>query len=84
MGADGSNPVQLTNDYFCAHAAAWFPDGTKISYNGIDGSQPGMSGIKLMNADASQDMLLGVRLVGRPEWRGHHKPPSSAQLVGCC
>ena len=56
MNADGSNPVQLTHDSFCALNAAWAPDGRKIAFNGGDGQ--GRFGLMLMNPDGSGAVLM--------------------------
>jgi len=68
MGADGSNPVNLTNDEASSWGPAWSPDGTRIAFThggyrgpgevyvlGADGSNPA----NLTNHDASD---------GEPAW----------------
>jgi len=56
MDTDGSNLTQLTDDSFCAHDAAWSPDGAMIAYNGIQSE--GDLGLKLVHADGHGASLL--------------------------
>jgi TolB protein len=51
IGADGSNPVNLTNTPGRDRYGMWSPDGTRIAFNTErDGNQE----IYVMNADGSQ------------------------------
>jgi Tol biopolymer transport system component len=56
--ADGSNPVQLTNDANNEMDADWSPDGSKIAYDRVSGAE---TDIWLMNADGSGVMNLTNR-----------------------
>ena len=57
--ADGSNPVNITKSKDVDESYPKpSPDGTKISYNGIEGAAASVYGIKLMNADGSNAVLL--------------------------
>jgi Tol biopolymer transport system component len=56
MNADGSNPMQLTNDPFCSSSPAWSPDGATIAFTGAPDGFHG--GIMLMNADGSNQRLI--------------------------
>ena len=51
MAADGSHPVRLTNDSYCAESPAWSPDGKHLGLTGY-------GGLSIMNVDGT-----GVRLV---------------------
>ena len=51
VGADGSHPVRLTNDSFCAGGPVWSPDGRHIGFTGY-------GGVSIMNADGT-----GARVV---------------------
>ena len=52
MGADGSNPVDITNyPQGLDLAPSWSPDSTQIAFTRYDGKGPG--DIYVMNADGS-------------------------------
>ena len=56
MEADGSNPVNLTNDPGVDRGPAWSPDGTKIAFHSDrDGSPPQLW---VMEADGSNPVRL--------------------------
>lgn len=55
MGADGSNPTNLTPDQPPARGADFSPDGTQIVYSRVDG---GDLDIYVMNADGSDPINL--------------------------
>ena len=63
MDADGTNPINLTNDSSDDYSATWSPDGTKIAFAS---DRDGNGEIYVMNADGSNV----VRLTNNPEADG--------------
>jgi TolB protein len=60
MNADGSNPLNLTNDSVDDDFPVWSPDGSKILFE----TGRGMSQIYIMDADGSNP----IALTNRPEY----------------
>jgi hypothetical protein len=61
MGTDGSNPLQITHDPFCAHSPAWSSDGARIAYLGGVFDEERVwraAGIWLTDPDGTNAVLL--------------------------
>lgn len=58
MGADGSNPMQLTRNGYEDRAPSWSPDGTKLVYMCRAGGSGTAFQLCVMNADGSGNVQL--------------------------
>ena len=68
VNADGSNPVNLTNNPAYDGQPAWSPDGTRIAFTS---DRDGRLGIYVMNADGSNPAHLTNNPASRdsdPAW----------------
>jgi Tol biopolymer transport system component len=64
MNADGSDPVQLTDNEVDDHAPTWSPDGAQIAYVSVEGNN---GQIHIMNADGSGDIRIAEALKSASE-----------------
>jgi len=66
MGADGSNPVNLTNDEASSWGPAWSPDGTRIAFT--YGGYPGPGEVYVLGADGPVNLTNNEARDGSPAW----------------
>jgi TolB protein len=58
MNADGTDPVQLTDDPAADRAPAWSPNGNRIAFTHFRTGNSGISDIWVMRADGSDKHRL--------------------------
>ena len=68
MGANGSNPIRLTNNSTADAHASWSPDGTRIAFTS---QRDGLALVYIMNADGSNQLNITQSTTldsSDPEW----------------
>ncbi|HYO60952.1 MAG TPA: hypothetical protein VEU29_03535 [Actinomycetota bacterium] len=70
MGADGSDPAQLTDGPAIDTDPDWSPDGTRIAFARMRSGTSGRPGIYVMASDGAgvRRIVDDFRYVGKPEW----------------